>query len=190
MANYSHDRIVPFKDSELGKKQQIAEMFDKIAFRYDFLNHFLSGGIDRLLAEAGDPGIAGAVGGRAGQRVAATSAKVSRCGNGNRGYGILIGPPLSTGARHGCRYFRRDAGNRATETDTAEIGRSDHPPARRQRGPPLFHRSVRCHNGGIWRSQFREPGKWAAGDDTSSEARRQTGGAGILPAAIYRVSAS
>jgi len=46
MANYSHDRIVPFKDSDLGKKQQIAEMFDKIAFRYDFLNHFLSGGID------------------------------------------------------------------------------------------------------------------------------------------------
>jgi len=46
MANYSHDRIVPFKDSELGKKQQIAEMFDKIAFRYDFLNRFLSGGVD------------------------------------------------------------------------------------------------------------------------------------------------
>jgi demethylmenaquinone methyltransferase / 2-methoxy-6-polyprenyl-1,4-benzoquinol methylase len=46
MANYSHDRIVPFKDSESGKKQQIAEMFDKIAFRYDFLNRFLSGGID------------------------------------------------------------------------------------------------------------------------------------------------
>jgi demethylmenaquinone methyltransferase / 2-methoxy-6-polyprenyl-1,4-benzoquinol methylase len=46
MANYSHDRIVPFKDSDLGKKQQIAAMFDKIAFRYDFLNHFLSGGID------------------------------------------------------------------------------------------------------------------------------------------------
>ena len=46
MANYSHDRIVPFKDSESGKKQQITEMFDKIAFRYDFLNRFLSGGID------------------------------------------------------------------------------------------------------------------------------------------------
>ncbi len=46
MANYSHDRIVPFKDSELSKKQQVAEMFDKIAFRYDFLNRFLSGGVD------------------------------------------------------------------------------------------------------------------------------------------------
>jgi demethylmenaquinone methyltransferase/2-methoxy-6-polyprenyl-1,4-benzoquinol methylase len=46
MPNYSHDRIVPFRDSELGKKQQIAEMFDKIAFRYDFLNRFLSGGVD------------------------------------------------------------------------------------------------------------------------------------------------
>jgi len=46
MAQYSHDKIVPFKDSELGKKQQIAAMFDRIAFRYDFLNRFLSGGID------------------------------------------------------------------------------------------------------------------------------------------------
>lgn len=46
MTQYSHDKIVPFKDSELGKKQQIAAMFDRIAFRYDFLNRFLSGGID------------------------------------------------------------------------------------------------------------------------------------------------
>jgi demethylmenaquinone methyltransferase/2-methoxy-6-polyprenyl-1,4-benzoquinol methylase len=41
-----HDSIVPFKDSQLTKKQQIAEMFNRIAFRYDFLNRFLSGGID------------------------------------------------------------------------------------------------------------------------------------------------
>lgn len=46
MTEYSHDKIVPFKDSELGKKQQVAAMFDRIAFRYDFLNRFLSGGID------------------------------------------------------------------------------------------------------------------------------------------------
>ena len=47
MTDFSHDKVVPFKDSQLGKKQQIAEMFDRIAFRYDFLNRFLSGGIDR-----------------------------------------------------------------------------------------------------------------------------------------------
>ena len=27
MAKYSHDTVVPFKDSDLGKKQQIADMF-------------------------------------------------------------------------------------------------------------------------------------------------------------------
>lgn len=41
-----HDDIVPFKDSNAAKKDQVAEMFDKIAFRYDFLNRFLSAGID------------------------------------------------------------------------------------------------------------------------------------------------
>jgi demethylmenaquinone methyltransferase / 2-methoxy-6-polyprenyl-1,4-benzoquinol methylase len=46
MSNYSHDSIVPFKDSTLTKKEQVAEMFNRIAFRYDFLNRFLSVGID------------------------------------------------------------------------------------------------------------------------------------------------
>ena len=43
---YSHDNIVPFNDSQQSKKEQVAAMFDQIAFRYDFLNRFLSGGID------------------------------------------------------------------------------------------------------------------------------------------------
>ena len=44
--NYQHDTIVPFKDSKKAKAEQVAEMFDKIAGKYDFLNHFLSAGID------------------------------------------------------------------------------------------------------------------------------------------------
>jgi len=47
MPEYQHDTIVPFKDSAVSKKEQVAEMFNKIAFRYDFLNRILSGGIDR-----------------------------------------------------------------------------------------------------------------------------------------------
>jgi len=46
MSDYAHDTVVPYKDSELGKKQQVAGMFNDIAFRYDFLNRFLSAGID------------------------------------------------------------------------------------------------------------------------------------------------
>ncbi len=46
MTTYQHDTIVPFKDSGESKKKQVEKMFDKIAFRYDFLNHFLSAGID------------------------------------------------------------------------------------------------------------------------------------------------
>lgn len=48
MAKYSHDSVVPFKNSAKSKKEQVASMFDQIAFRYDFLNRFLSGGIDVL----------------------------------------------------------------------------------------------------------------------------------------------
>jgi len=39
--------VKPYKDQASGKKEQIAEMFDSIANRYDFLNHFLSFGIDK-----------------------------------------------------------------------------------------------------------------------------------------------
>lgn len=43
---YLHDTIVPFQSSAEGKKEQVAKMFDSIAYRYDFLNRFLSAGID------------------------------------------------------------------------------------------------------------------------------------------------
>ncbi len=43
----AHQKVVPFRDSNLSKKEQVAHMFNAIAFRYDFLNHFLSLGIDR-----------------------------------------------------------------------------------------------------------------------------------------------
>jgi demethylmenaquinone methyltransferase/2-methoxy-6-polyprenyl-1,4-benzoquinol methylase len=47
MPEYQHDKIVPFRDSEIPKKEQVADMFNQIAYRYDFLNHFLSAGIDK-----------------------------------------------------------------------------------------------------------------------------------------------
>jgi demethylmenaquinone methyltransferase/2-methoxy-6-polyprenyl-1,4-benzoquinol methylase len=40
--------VNPYIGSGKGQKEQIAEMFDSIAPRYDFLNHFLSFGIDKL----------------------------------------------------------------------------------------------------------------------------------------------
>jgi demethylmenaquinone methyltransferase/2-methoxy-6-polyprenyl-1,4-benzoquinol methylase len=43
----SLEKITPYKDSKLEKKFQVAKMFDNIAWRYDFLNHFLSLGIDK-----------------------------------------------------------------------------------------------------------------------------------------------
>lgn len=38
--------VVPYKQDTSGKKEQVARMFDSISSNYDFLNHFLSLGID------------------------------------------------------------------------------------------------------------------------------------------------
>lgn len=38
--------ITPYKDSELGKKEQVAQMFDTISGNYDGLNRVISFGID------------------------------------------------------------------------------------------------------------------------------------------------
>lgn len=46
MAEFAHDTVVPYKESNLQKKEQVAEMFNDISHRYDFLNRFLSAGID------------------------------------------------------------------------------------------------------------------------------------------------
>lgn len=52
--------VVPYKEQDASKKEQVAQMFDNVSPKYDFLNHLLSGGIDilwrkkaiRLLKEA------------------------------------------------------------------------------------------------------------------------------------------
>ena len=38
--------VTPYQDSNAGKKEQVARMFNNISGTYDFLNHFLSLGID------------------------------------------------------------------------------------------------------------------------------------------------
>lgn len=40
--------ITPYEQADTGKKQQVATMFDNISRKYDFLNHFLSFGIDKI----------------------------------------------------------------------------------------------------------------------------------------------
>ncbi|MFY0599109.1 MAG: bifunctional demethylmenaquinone methyltransferase/2-methoxy-6-polyprenyl-1,4-benzoquinol methylase UbiE [Cyclobacteriaceae bacterium] len=40
--------VLPYKDKQASKKEQVATMFDNISSNYDFLNHFLSLGIDIL----------------------------------------------------------------------------------------------------------------------------------------------
>src|SRR5690606_6985798 len=41
------EKILPDASSKLNKKDQVADMFNNIAGKYDFLNHFLSMGIDK-----------------------------------------------------------------------------------------------------------------------------------------------
>jgi demethylmenaquinone methyltransferase/2-methoxy-6-polyprenyl-1,4-benzoquinol methylase len=40
--------VKPYGDDKKSKKEEVAQMFDNISGRYDFLNHFLSLGIDKL----------------------------------------------------------------------------------------------------------------------------------------------
>ena len=38
--------VIPYKDSDLGKKEQVTQMFDNVSSNYDFLNRILTFGID------------------------------------------------------------------------------------------------------------------------------------------------
>jgi len=40
--------VKPYNSKDSSKKEEVAEMFNNISRRYDFLNHFLSLGIDRI----------------------------------------------------------------------------------------------------------------------------------------------
>jgi demethylmenaquinone methyltransferase / 2-methoxy-6-polyprenyl-1,4-benzoquinol methylase len=48
VSSYKHDSVVPDESSKVNKKLQVEQMFDSIAPKYDFLNRFMSLGIDIL----------------------------------------------------------------------------------------------------------------------------------------------
>ena len=41
-------KVKPYNKADASKKQEVEEMFDNISGKYDFLNHFLSLGIDKI----------------------------------------------------------------------------------------------------------------------------------------------
>lgn len=48
MSQLPHDNVIPYQQSEKSKKEQVTEMFDRVAGKYDFMNRFLSGRLDLI----------------------------------------------------------------------------------------------------------------------------------------------
>src|SRR5690606_14771014 len=46
--SYVGTSVKPYGNDDKSKKEEVAEMFNNISKRYDFLNHFLSLGIDKI----------------------------------------------------------------------------------------------------------------------------------------------
>ncbi len=46
MAQLPHDDVIPYQASEKTKKEQVTEMFDRVAVKYDFMNRVLSARLD------------------------------------------------------------------------------------------------------------------------------------------------
>lgn len=46
--NYVGTTVKPYGDEDRSKKEEVADMFNNISKKYDFLNHFLSVGIDKI----------------------------------------------------------------------------------------------------------------------------------------------
>jgi len=110
MTDFPHDNIKPFSAGE-GKKQQVSRMFDAIAGRYDFMNRFLSVGID--------------VGWR---KKAIALFKKSKpqhmldVATGTADMAIMAAKILAPKKNNRHRHIRKNAGNRAAESGKAEPG--------------------------------------------------------------------
>ena len=102
MSDFPHDAVKPYGAG--GKKEQVSRMFDSIAGRYDFLNRFLSLGTDKGW-----------------RRMAIRVLKKERpqvildVATGTADMAIRAAFALQPQKNCWHRYFRKNAGNRATK---------------------------------------------------------------------------
>ncbi len=169
MTEFQHDNIVPFKDSSAPKKQQVAEMFDKIAFRYDFLNRFLSGGIDkrwrkkaiRELDDLKPKTILDVATGTADMPI-----MLMKLLSPDKVIGIDISEGMLNLGKQKIAKVKSERKDQSAGGDAENIHFSEF----------LFL----CGNGCLWCEKFSKPGKGIIGNVPDTEARRQAGYPGIF----------